>query len=169
MSIGIILQTMPSLVISHVMLHIIGIMFMPMPIIGIIIGMPPIMGFIPIIMGFIIIGFIPIIGFIAIMFGIMFVIGIPMFGLVIGIAFIMMTASYLPTRSAQYVEPRTRRIPLLARKTIRALVSLVRADGLGAVIADELHGSLPRLRTRTGVVDVRPLIVTEGVFRLVYV
>ena len=52
-SIGIILQTIPSLVISHVILHIIGIM--PMPIIGIIIGMPiagfimPIIGFMPII------------------------------------------------------------------------------------------------------------------------
>ena len=42
MSIGIIFMTMPSLDISHVILHIIG---MPMPIIGIM----PIIGFIPII------------------------------------------------------------------------------------------------------------------------
>src|ERR1051326_4892567 len=99
-SIGIILQTIPSLPISQVILHIIGIM--PMPIIGIIIGMPMpmcIMGFmpIPIIMGFIIIGFIPmwpmwpIIGFIGIWW---FIIGI-------GIAFIMVAASYGHAGSAQ--------------------------------------------------------------------
>jgi hypothetical protein len=105
-SIGIILQTMPSLVISMVHLHIIGIM--PMPIIGImpIIGMPMpmfiIMGFI-IIIGFIIIGFIimlgipmPIMGFIIpfipFIIGIGIDIGIPPLLIGIGIAFIMLTA-----------------------------------------------------------------------------
>ena len=66
-SIGIILQIIPSFPISIVILHIIGIMPMPMPIIGIIMGIP--------IMGFIIIGFImPIIGFII---GMLFIIGFP--------------------------------------------------------------------------------------------
>ena len=51
-SVGIIFIIMPSLVISHVILHIIGIM--PMPIIGIIIGIPimPIPGFMTPIIGF---------------------------------------------------------------------------------------------------------------------
>lgn len=115
MSIGIILHVMPSLVISQVILHIIGIM--PMPIIGIIIGMPFIMlpiigimlppiigimfiiGFIPIIGIMFIMGFMPIIGFII---GIEFIIGIPMFELFVGIAFIMLVAaSYGAPRSAQ--------------------------------------------------------------------
>src|SRR5262245_24734665 len=83
---------MPSLPISQVILHIMGII--PMPIIGIIICMPmPIIdGFMPIIMGFIIIiGFmpIPIMGFI---------IGGCIIG--IGIAFIM-PPLYARHRSAQ--------------------------------------------------------------------
>jgi hypothetical protein len=100
-SIGIILQIMPSLPISQVILHIIGIM--PMPIIGIciIMGMPIIIGFMPmpIIIGFIM-GFIPIIigfimGFIPII-GIGFIIG-----WLIGIAFIMVMASYARDQIAQ--------------------------------------------------------------------
>src|SRR5215216_1263606 len=107
MSIGIILQIMPSFPISIVILHIIGGIIIG---IGIIIGMPiPIIGFMPII-GFIIpigpiIGFMPIIGFII---GI-----IPWLFIGIGIAFIMMRASYVPSSSAQAVCPISRSFPLL--------------------------------------------------------
>ncbi len=118
MSIGIILQTMPSLVISQVMRHIIGIIMpiMPfiigfIPIIGIIIGMP-IIGFMPFIgIMFGIIGFMPIMGLMPPIIGIIepigiaFIIGIPMLALVVGIAFIMMTASYAPLRTGQDNDP----------------------------------------------------------------
>jgi hypothetical protein len=185
MSIGIILQIMPSLPISQVILHIIGIM--PMPIIGIIIGMP----IIPIIMGFIIgfiippiIGFIipPIIGFIIppimgfIMLPIIgFIIGIigfiPMFELFIGIgiAFIMMVASYVATPFGQAIGRQSRMIPLLVRRSVCALGTRFRRDGLGAVIADELDCTRPRLRTRSRVMDLGPLVVAEGMFRRVHV
>ena len=105
-SVGIIFIIMPSLVISQVILHIIGIM--PMPIIGIIIGMPIwfiIIGFMPIIdiMGIMfIIGFMPIIGFM------LFIIGI---GIGIGIAFIMVRASYAGLRSAQALGRHARPFP----------------------------------------------------------
>src|SRR5687767_15089023 len=106
MSIGIILQIMPSLPISQVILHIIG---MPMPIIGIIIGIMPmiwfmrIIGFMLIIWIMPIIGFMPIMGFIIPLFIIGIIIGIPMVELFIGcgIAFIMMWASYVSSMRAQ--------------------------------------------------------------------
>src|SRR5882724_2150562 len=95
---------MPSLVISQVILHIIGCM--PMPIIGIIIGMPMfgiIIGFImpmwpmwPIIIGFMPMW--PIIGFIGI-WGMWPIIGF--IGIGIGIAFIMVAASYVRPTNAQ--------------------------------------------------------------------
>jgi len=118
-SMGISFMTMPSLPISMVHLHIIGI------IMGIIIGMPImlimgfIMGFIPIPIMFIIIGFImPIIGFIPIMgIGIMFmfgIIGIPWF---IGIAF--MRPSYGRAALAQVLVGHAHPIP----PSVRMLVS----------------------------------------------
>src|SRR5262245_48858108 len=126
MSIGIILQIMPSLPISQVILHIIGIM--PMPIIGIIMGIPIIMGFI--IMGFIpiigfipIMGFIPIIGFMPIMFGIMGI-GIIWLFIGIGIAFIMMTASYLVAAPAQGLDRHSCFFPLLVRRTVSLIRNL---------------------------------------------
>jgi len=178
MSIGIILHIMPSLVISQVILHIIGIM--PMPIIGIIIGMP-----MPGIMPFIIMGFImPIIGFIMPMpimgfiIGIpivgipciAFIIGVPMLELFIGIAFIMLVhASYVPAVAAQARHLPPRRFPLFARRSVSIARTGIRRGGLGAVIADELDGPGPRLGARACVENLRSLVVTERVLRVVHV
>lgn len=200
MSIGIILQTMPSLPISIVILHIIGMFIMPMgfmPIIGIIIGMPmPIIGFIMpfiigimFIIGFImppiigimfIIGFMPIMGFIPIIpfipFGIELIIGIPMLAF-IGIAFIMMTASYGALRSAQGCHLPAGTFPLLVRtdgaedRTSRPS----RRTGCSEqrksdrVRACESDGTLPRLLSCLRVVNVRPPVVTERMLRVVHV
>ena len=113
-SMGIIRQIIPSLPISHVILHIIGIMPVIGIIIGIGIGMPIIMFGIgdgapqkPIIgpvAG--IVWFMPIIGIICCMW------------FIIGIAFIMVTASYVRSVNSQAREPHARCFPLLARTLI---------------------------------------------------
>lgn len=100
-SAGIIFITMPSLVISHVILHIIGIM--PDIIIGIIMPMPPIMPFImgmpimPFIIGIIpfIMGIIPIMPLFIIgmlFIGIMLFMGIEPMPFIIGIAVFMVSS-----------------------------------------------------------------------------
>jgi hypothetical protein len=98
-SIGIILQTMPSLVISQLILHIAGI------IMGIIIGIMPIMPGIPIIDGIPIMPGIPIgIGMVAIgdiPIGMGVFIGIVGIGMFIGIACIMVGSSMRDLLSAR--------------------------------------------------------------------
>jgi hypothetical protein len=153
MSIGIILQIMPSLPISIVILHIIGMPIMPMGMgigigiiigIGIGIGIMPMLGFIIPMLGFII----PIIGFIAFIMGLMppiigippigieFIIGIPMLLFIIGvaIAFIMMPTSYgvpwiaqaeWPARAGVSSAPADRH---LARRMIRPSMRTERTE-----------------------------------------
>jgi hypothetical protein len=111
-SIGISLQIMPSLPISQVILHMIGIMPLAMLGIdiigigiGIIIGMP----IIPFI------GFIPIVGII-IGIGIEFIIG----GFIIGIAFIMVRTSYGPRSNVQALGRHTACFPPPLRRILSA-------------------------------------------------